>query len=107
LRARAAEPLEAPKDWRRAANLGCRCADCTALGKFLADPQQSTWTLKAASPARAHVENTIREAQSDLDFTTVRRGSPHSLVCTKNQASHDRRVKQRSHDLADLDRLDE
>jgi hypothetical protein len=107
LRVRAAEPLEAPKDWRRAAKLGCRCADCTALGKFLADGQQSTWTLKAAAPARAHVEDTIRQAQCDLDFTTVRRGSPHSLVCTKNQASHDRRMKQRSQDLADLDRLNE
>jgi len=37
--------------------------------------------------------------------TTERRGSPHSLVCIKNQASYDRRMKRRKQDLEDLERL--
>jgi len=32
-------------------------------------------------------------------------GSPHVLVCTKNQASYERRVAQRRADLDDLTRL--
>ena len=33
---------------------------------------------------------------------TDRRGRPYSLVCTKNQASYERRAKQRRQDLKDL-----
>jgi hypothetical protein len=38
-------------------------------------------------------------------MTTDRRGRAYSLVCTKNQASYDRRVKQHTDDLANLERL--
>jgi len=103
---RVAKPLEAPRDWRRAAKLGCQCPHCGELSRFLADPERETWTLKAAEAARRHVEQTIRKARCDLDVATHRRGSPHSLVCTKNQASYDRRAKQRTQDLVDLQRFE-
>jgi hypothetical protein len=55
---------------------------------------------------RSHVEaTTIREAWCDVDVTTDRRGRPYSLVCTKNQASYERRVKQRKKGLANLKSL--
>ncbi len=106
LRARMAEPLAAPRDWRRASAVGCNCARCGELSAFLRDPARKSWTFKAAEPDRSHVETTIRNARCDLDVTTDRRGRPYSLVCTKNQASYDRRVQQRNKDLADLERLD-
>ena len=106
LHARAAEPLEAPRDWRRANELGCQCPHCLMLSQYLAHPAQKEWTFRAAAPQRAHVESTIKAAGCDLDMTTVRRGSPHSLVCTKNQASYERRVKQRADDLANIRRLE-
>jgi hypothetical protein len=34
-----------------------------------------------------------------VDLTTEKRGSPHTLIATKNQASYERRVKQRRQDL--------
>ena len=102
LRGRVAELLEPPKDWRRDSEVGCKCTHCTALSRFLADPERPTWTLKAAQHARSHVESTIRTAACDVTTTTERRGSPHGLVCTKNQASYERRVKQRKQDLADI-----
>ena len=105
LRRRIAEPLAPPADWRRPSKLACTCAHCKELSGFLADPERKTWTLKAAEHPRAHVEGTIRNADCDLDMTTDRRGRPYSLVCTKNQASYDRRVKQRNDDLANLERL--
>ena len=106
LRARVAEPLEAPRDWRRASNFDCRCRHCGELSSFLADPERKTWILKAAEAVRGHVEGTIRKARCDLDVMTDRRGRPYGLVCTKNQASHDRRVKQRNQDLANLKLLE-
>jgi hypothetical protein len=102
LRARIAEPPAPPHDWRRAGAVGCRCPHCTELSRFLADPGRRGWVFKAAAPDRNHVENTIRNANCDLDTATETRGRPYSLVCTKNQASYDRRVRQHEQDLADL-----
>jgi hypothetical protein len=105
LRARIAEPLSPPTDWQRASTLPCHCQHCAELARFLADPERQTWVLKAAEAARSHVEDSIRRAGSDLDMVTDRRGRPYSLVCGKNQASYDRRAKQRRQDLKDLARL--
>ena len=102
LRARIAEPLSLPADWQRASTLPCHCQHCAELARFLADPERPIWVLKAVEAVRGHVEESIRRAGSDLDTTTDRRGRPYSLVCTKNQASYDRRAKQRSQDLKDL-----
>jgi hypothetical protein len=102
LRTRVAEPLAPPADWQREAALPCRCRRCGDLARFLADPEQRTWILKAAEADRRHVEDSIRRAKADLDATTHRRGSPYSLVCTKTQASYEKRAQQRRQDLEDL-----
>jgi hypothetical protein len=47
----------------------------------------------------------VQRCRCDLDLVTQRRGSPYSLVCTKNQASYERRAKQRREDIQDLARL--
>ena len=104
LRKRIALPLEAPRDWVRANPLKCTCADCRALGAFLAIPDQRQWRLRAAMGRRAHVEQNVRNAPCDLDLTTEKRGSPHTLVATKNQASQ-RRAKQRRRDLEHVSAL--
>jgi hypothetical protein len=54
---------------------------------------------------RSHVEYSIRRDHCDVSHETDRRGSPHALVCTKNQASFERRVAQRQKDLEDQARL--
>jgi hypothetical protein len=102
LRARVAEPLAPPADWRREATLPCHCRLCGDLARFLADPERPTWTLKAAEADRRHVEDSIRRAKADLGTTTDRRGRPYSLVCTKTQASYEKRAQQRRQDLEDL-----
>jgi hypothetical protein len=106
LRARIAQPLEPPRDWTRASTLTCRCPRCTLLSQFLADPSRETWTFKAAEPDRQHLEGSIRANRCDLDVVTERTGRPYSLVCTKNQASYDRRARQRTADLEALARLE-
>ena len=105
LRARAAEPLAPPADWRRASQVPCKCEHCTALSNFLADPGQRVWVLRASEHYRGHVEGTIRTMKADVDIKTDRKGRPYSLVCTKNQASYERRAAQRKQDLQDLAQL--
>lgn len=104
LRARVALPLEPPGDWSREAAIECTCTDCKALSTFLAHPGQDRWELQVAEHGRRHVESHGRTA--DVDFTTIRRGSPHTLVATKNQRSYERRTAERSNDLRHLARLD-
>jgi len=105
LRARIAEPLAPPTDWSRPAALTCRCPRCSELARFLADPGRKTWVFKAAEADRRHLEDTIKRAGCDVDTATDRRGRPYSLVCTKNQASYERRAKQRRQDSENLARL--
>jgi hypothetical protein len=99
LGARIALELEAPRDWRRSNPIKCGCADCRDLGAFLTDPGQKQWRLKAIQDRRSHVEGSVRTVPCDVDLTTEKRGSPHTLIATKNQASYERRVKQRRQDL--------
>ena len=106
LRARIAQPWEAPKDWRRANAIACSCRHCAELGRFLADPERRMWSFKAAEAERAHLAAMISRARCDMDLTTDKRGRPYTLVCTKNQASYDRRARQREQDLKDLASID-
>jgi len=102
LRARVAAPLEAPSDWSRTSGVVCKCPHCGELGRFLADRERQSWVFKAAEADRRHVEETVKRAGCDLDTRTEHQGRPYRLVCTKNQASYERRAKQRAKDLADL-----
>ncbi len=106
LNQRIAEPLEPPADLSRPAGLTCSCNDCQGLSRFLASPMESIWRLKAAQNARTHVSEVARHSGSDLNLATDKRGSPHTLVCTKNQASYERRVQQRTQDLEQRGRLE-
>lgn len=102
---RVAEDLSPPADSRRDSQLNCRCQDCTELRLFLDNPTQARWQFKAAENRRGHVEQTIKSNQCDVDCRTEKLNRPYSLVCTKNQASYQRRVVQREKDLAVLARL--
>lgn len=102
---RIAEHLAPPAEWRRPAVVRCACEHCTDVKRFLASSNGPVWRLKAAERARSHVEHNVRNDHCDLDLTTETRGRPYTLVCTKNQASYQARVRQREQDLADQARL--
>ena len=53
----------------------------------------------AIATKREHIESVIRAARTDLDLVTARKGSPHALVCTKNQSTYERRARQHRTDL--------
>ena len=102
---RIAEPLEPPTDLSRPAKLTCSCNYCLGLSRFLASPMESVWKLKAAEAERSHVTEVARRSNSDLNLATDKRGRPYTLVCTKNQASYERRLRQRAQDLEQRGRL--
>jgi hypothetical protein len=99
LRRRIAEPLEPPKDLSRANPLTCSCPDCRDLGAFLLAPDRREWRLKALEIKRKHVQGSVGNEPCDIDLSTEKRGSPHTLIAIKNQASYERRVRQRRQDL--------
>jgi hypothetical protein len=105
LQARCAQPLAPPPDFTRASIIACKCASCAELSRFLAASDRRVWEFKAAEPLRRHVENAIRQHHCDIDFVTEKRRRPYSLVCTKNQASYERRARQRKKDIEVLGRL--
>lgn len=101
LMARCALPLMPPTDASRETDgLTCTCADCRGLRAFLRDAKATTWRLKAAQAQRAHVESMAVGAHLDVAMATERRGSPHTLVCTKTRARYEARVRQRAADTA-------
>jgi hypothetical protein len=106
LSARIAFPLEPPADYRRDAALTCKCTNCAPLAVFLADPKLPKWAMQAKEADRKHVEFRIRNSNCDAVTTTERKGSPHTLIVTKTQASYERRVKQRRDDIAMVKRID-
>ena len=105
LQARVSLDLAPPAHWRRDALMGCRCEHCQSLSRFLESASLEVWRFKAREADRRHVEDSIRQGGHDVDCITERKGSPHVLVCSKNQASYERRVTQRRADLDDLQRL--
>jgi len=105
LHTRVAEVLEPPADWRRDSRITCTCRDCAELRAFLESPALSTWSFKAAEPKRNHIVHSIQSHKCDVSCITERSSRPYKLVCTKNQASYQRRVEQRKNDLDILARL--
>ena len=82
------------KTFQRAAEIKCTCQDCAELKQFLKDPGESSHRFSMRQDRRDHLANKIRQHKCDLDCKTETRGSPHTLICTKNTASFQERVKE-------------
>jgi hypothetical protein len=93
LEALTAKAPEEPTDFHRPASIACMCADCAELIRFLHDPKESTHRFTMKKERRDHLEKEIRSHNCDLDLTLDRRGSPQTLVCTKNKASYQVKLK--------------
>lgn len=96
---RKAKPPKEPTDWRREANLTCKCADCKTLASFMADPDAETLRLPLAAKRRGHLHNTINVKKLDLTHETERVGRPQTLVCTKTKDSYERALEAYQLDL--------
>jgi hypothetical protein len=102
LEALTAEMPQPPPDLRREATIACKCEDCAELRRFLADPQEREHRFRMREDRRQHLEHGIRQHGCDVDTRTERGGSPHTLVCTKNTASYEARLKKYHEDREHL-----
>ena len=102
LLARSAAPPAQPRDWVIETRIKCDCEHCARLQAFCADPAATTIPFRMRQDLRLHVESTIRIGRLDIDCQTERRGSPHTLICTKNRATYERRCAQYADDIAHM-----
>ena len=99
LLARSAAPPAEPRDWLVPANIACRCEHCRKLRAFCRDPDARTARFPLRQDLRAHLHQTIDRHRLDVDHVTERRGRPYTLVCTKNRASHRKRLSEYAEDI--------
>ncbi|KAK3368820.1 hypothetical protein B0T24DRAFT_533126 [Lasiosphaeria ovina] len=64
-------------------NPNCYCTDCPAMDRFLASNQRE-WQFPAAEKRRRHIQSVLESRGAGCSFKTLRYGSPHTLVVTKN-----------------------
>ena len=100
LLARSATPPKAPTDWIIPADISCKCDLCAQLKAFCADPDAEVRRFPVRKELRKHLHRQIDDNRLDIDHVTERRGSPYTLVCTKNRASHQRRLKEYDEDVS-------
>jgi hypothetical protein len=94
LEALTARPPAKFTDLRRPAGITCKCGDCAELKRFLEDPNEPVHRFAVRQDRRNHLEQTIRDHKLDLDRVTDTRRSPHVLVCTKNDASYQEKLRE-------------
>jgi hypothetical protein len=105
LASRTARAPEPPADFRREHKLSCKCADCSTLSDFLADPHERQLRLPLAEHRRRHLHQIIDSNHCDLTHETERRGRPYTLVCTKTTASYEAACKIYERDRNNLTRI--
>lgn len=94
LTGRTAKEPAPPKNWKRKAKLNCDCPDCKELTAFLEDKDAKVYRFPRRKDLRQHLHRQIDDHRIDCAHVTERHGRPYTLVCTKNQASFEREMKQ-------------
>ena len=75
------------------------------LARFMADPAERSHDFKRAQHDRSRVEDFIKANLLDLDWTTIKVGTPHTLRVTKNDSSYRHAVAMRKKDKTLLAKL--
>ena len=102
---RSATLQKEPRHWKIAADIDCKCDLCADLRAFCKDPAAQVARFPVRTDLRAHLHRIIEYNRLDIDHETERRGSPYTLVCTKNRASYKRRLAEYSKDVSWMRRL--
>jgi hypothetical protein len=87
--------------------LSCSCADCRELLAFALDPVEQTRRFRVRQNRRQHLHQVIERHGLDMTHVTERKGSPQTLVCTKDRRSYHRRCEQYRKDIESLSALTE
>ena len=79
----AAEPPRSDSDWSILVPLSCHCALCAKLSAFLSHTQMTRFEWPLAKDRRQHIHQILDGHQLPVSHETTRRGSPFTLVLTK------------------------
>ena len=94
-----------PGDWTMTVDISCNCEDCAGLRAFCRDPEKQIERFSVRKDRRKHLHRTIDGYGLDIDHVTERRGSPYTLVCTKNRNGYKRRCREYAEDVRWMDSL--
>ncbi len=99
-----ATPIHPFPDWARPST--SKIAErCPQIDAFLRNPKEREFIYPAIKHEREMIAGLIRSENVDLTCKMLRQGSPHKLVCTKNENSLKERRKQRSSDKTLFEKL--
>jgi hypothetical protein len=86
-----AAPGRRSDDWSIEARLGCSCGLCATLAAFLRDRERFEHRWPLPKERRRHVHDAIDRHSLPVSHATLRRGSPQTLVLTKQKTlfAHD------------------
>lgn len=85
-----AAKVRSPDDWSIEPPSGCKCELCKELSAFLRDRAQIQYPWPLAKERRRHIHGILDRHGLPVTHTTVRRGSPQTLVLTKQKALFER-----------------
>ena len=71
----------------------------------MADPAAREHPIRRRQDERTEAEEFIKRHFLDLDCKTIRSGTPHTLLCTKNDRSHQHQLDWRKKDQEMLRKL--
>jgi hypothetical protein len=89
-------PERSPDDWSIEPPIGCSCALCKELASFLRDKDRTRHAWRLAKERRGHVHDVLDGNRLPVTHTTIRQGSPYTLVLTKQAALFEREAAERS-----------
>ena len=78
----------------------------TILAAFMADPAAREHPIRRRQDERVAAEEFIKRHFLDLDCQTLRQGTPHTLLCTKNDCSYQHALEWRKKDEEMLRKLE-
>src|SRR5690606_1909641 len=87
LLSRAEFPPEVPKDWAQKVTIRANDPLLKELETFARDPERKVHRFSVRADLRQTLHRAIEAHQLDMSHVTERRGSPYTLVCTKNHSS--------------------
>lgn len=79
-------PERDASDWSIATPISCGCPLCASLSLFLRDAKRIQYAWPLAKDSRQHIHSVIDSYALPVTHETTRRGSPFTLVLTKQPA---------------------
>jgi len=103
------DTIRPPTNWNlRVTGYNCHdphCSSCAKVKAFLNNPSMKEFSFKAKLSERTHVERMVRAHTNDVRFQTLRVGTPHTLLITKEWNSYRELVAARQKDVKELKEL--